>query len=290
MNKDKKLKFYISADLEGICGVVSLKQCSPEPDRPAYEFAVRQMMREVTAVCETLYASGRVYEIVVNDAHCSMLNLVYENLPPNVELISGKPKPLAMSAGLSSDFDGVILVGYHAKAGALHGVISHTFHHRLFDVSINGVSLGEAGINALHAQHTYCVPLVLASGDWALGQELEGFIPNLPFVETKRGMGQNAAQCHSWKVVQAHYQEQTRIMLQNLDSKEMKIQVSSLLEGPFEVQVTFLTPLAADNACIIPRLNRIDGRTVSFTADTFAEAYGFLQSSYTILAATAGMD
>jgi D-amino peptidase len=290
MSKDKKLKFYISADLEGICGVVSLKQCSPEPDRPAYELAVRQMMREVAVVCNTLHASGQVGTIVVNDAHCSMLNLSYESLPPSVELISGKPKPLAMSAGLNSDFDGLLLVGYHAKAGALHGVISHTFHHRLFDVSINGFSLGEAGINAFHAKQTYGVPLLFASGDWALGQELETFIPGLPFVETKRGIGQNAAQCHAWNEVEAAYQRQIRAMLQSMDSKQPELSVSILEKGPFEVQVTFLTPLAADNACIIPRLKRIDGRTVSFSADTFVEAYGFLQSSYTILAATAGMD
>jgi D-amino peptidase len=286
MSKHPSLKFYISADLEGICGVVSLKQCSPEPDRAAYEAAVTQMMREVRIVAETLLASNRVAEIVVNDAHCSMLNLSYGAMPPGVSLVSGKPKKLAMTAGLDEHFEGLILLGYHAKAGVLKGVLSHTFHHRLFDVSINGVSYGEGGVNTLHAALSYGVPLVLASGDRAFAEEMHSLLPGLPIVETKAGLGQNAAICHPWPQVEADYRQKTEKMLAAFENKASSSQLT-IGQAPFEVRVTYLTPLAADNACILPGVKREDGRTISFRAETFAEAYGLLQASYTILAATA---
>ena len=35
-------------------------------------------------------------------------------------------KPLAMVQGLDETFDGVIFLGYHAKAGDLDGFLAHT--------------------------------------------------------------------------------------------------------------------------------------------------------------------
>src|SRR5690242_10165784 len=101
-------KLYISADLEGICGVVSPRHCDPEPDRAAYDWAVSQMEMEIAAVVDAALDSG-VSHVVVNDAHCSMTNIYLEQVHPRVSLVSGKPKRCAMAAGLDDSFDAMIL-------------------------------------------------------------------------------------------------------------------------------------------------------------------------------------
>jgi D-amino peptidase len=279
-------KLYISADLEGVCGVVTWHQVSPEPDREAYGLAVRQLEAEVGSVVEAALDAG-IEEVVVNDSHCGMTNLRLAQIHPKVFLLSGKPKRCAMSAGLDSSFDGAIYIGYHAKAGALRGVLAHTFHNKLFDVSINGVSYGEGGINALHASLTYGVPLVMASGDAAFIEEIHTLLPNLVTVETKRGLTQTSALNRPVDALLQDYAEKTKRVI-----KERANWKSNLLQlpGPYELTMTFINPLAADTANLIPGLTRVDGRTLTYKADCFETVYQMLQSCYSILANTAALE
>lgn len=279
-------KLYISADLEGVCGVVTWHQCAPEPDRAAYDLAVAQLETEVEAVVQAALDAG-VEEILVNDSHCGMTNLRLEQIHPEVSLLSGKPKRCAMSAGLDSSFDGAIYVGYHAKAGAHKGVLAHTFHNKLFDVSINGVSHGEAGVNALYASLVYGVPLVLGSGDKAFAEEIHTLLPNLVTVETKEGLTQTAARNRPLEALLTDYAEKTQQVI--ADKANWKKNVLKLA-GPYKLQMTFINPLAADTANLIPGLTRVDGRTLAYQTDNFETLYQMLQSCYSILANTAGLE
>jgi D-amino peptidase len=275
-------RLYISADLEGVCGVVSPHHCSAEPDRSAYDWAVSQLEMEVAAVVEAALDHG-VSEVLVNDSHCTMTNLYLEQVDPRVALLTGKPKRCAMSAGLDERFDAAIYIGYHAKAGAHKGVLSHTFHSKLFDVSVNGVSYGEGGINALYASLVYEVPLVLASGDRAFVEEIHQLLPALETVETKVGLTQTAAQCHPLETVLEDYVNKTRKILENRETWKQNV---LSVPGPYELKMTFINPLAADAANTIPGLERLDGRTLLFKTDNFQTVYQMLQSSYSILAYT----
>jgi D-amino peptidase len=275
-------RLYISADLEGLCGVVSPHHCSPEPDRAAYDWAISQMDLEVGAVVEAALDHG-VSHILVNDSHCTMTNLTLEQLDPRVSLLSGKPKRCAMSAGLDESFDAAIYIGYHAKAGAHKGVLSHTFHGKLFDVSINGVSYGEGGINALYASLEYGVPLILASGDKAFIEEMTPLLPELITVETKEGLGQTAAKNHPQDKVLEDYAEKTRLVLENRANWGKN---KLALPGPYELKMTFINPLVTDAAHMIPNLERVDGRTLLYKTDSFRSVYQMLQSCYSILAFT----
>lgn len=279
-------RLYISADLEGVCGVVSPHHCAPEPDRAAYDQAVRQMHLEVVTVAEAALQAG-VSEVVVNDSHCTMTNLDAAHMPKGVSLVSGKPKRCAMVAGLDASFDAAIFIGYHAKAGAHRGVLSHTFHGKVFDVSINGVSYGEGGINGLHASIVHNVPLILASGDRAFVEEIHALVPDLPAVETKIGLGQTAAQCHPWDQVKADYQTKVQ---QALNNRADWAQNRLVLAGPYELKLTFINPLLTDAADLIPGLERVDGRTLLYRSDCFHTTYRMMQSCYSMLAMTAYLE
>ncbi len=277
-------KYYISADLEGVCGVTSLLQCYPKSDLTGYHTAVRQLASEINAVCETILSCEPDAEILVNDAHSTMANLSQEMLLPNVGLLSGKPKVCAMMSGLDKSFDGVILIGYHAKAGAEKGVLNHTFHGKLFDVNINGQPYGEGEINALYAGLVYQVPVLLASGDRAFCQEINAFLPQVKAVETKIGLTTTAAESHPLSQVMADYRSKTKAALTEPKTSP------ALLKPPFTLTVTFINTLACDVAMTSPLYQRLDGRTLQMVTDDFAVLYRGLQSAYTMLCYTDFME
>ena len=49
-------KFYISADIEGTCGIADWSET--EPGHPLYDYFARQMSREVAAACEGCFDAG----------------------------------------------------------------------------------------------------------------------------------------------------------------------------------------------------------------------------------------
>ncbi len=282
-------KLYVSADIEGITGVVSPFQCAPSPlHLSAYEAAVDQMALEVRMVVHTALETG-VEHVLINDSHMSMTNLSLDHVPDQVSLLSGKPKAVAMSAGLDSSFDGAVYVGYHAKAGTEKGVLCHSFHSLLYDVSINGVSYGEGGINALYASLAHQVPVVLASGDKAFCQEITGLIPELKTVCTKSSLGFSASLNRPESAVLADYQEKTEQMLAQLKQGQLKKNLLSL-EAPYVLTLTFINSLCADTAMMIPGWTRLNGTQIQYETSDFHTLYLALQSAYSILAYSAPLN
>jgi D-amino peptidase len=60
------MKVYISADMEGICGISSEEDVNPSS--PRFNRALTLMEREVSWVCNILFERG-VKDILINDAH-----------------------------------------------------------------------------------------------------------------------------------------------------------------------------------------------------------------------------
>jgi D-amino peptidase len=279
-------KYYISADLEGVCGVTSLLQCYPKEGRTDdYTLAMEQFTAEVNSLVEAILMNDSDSEILLNDAHNTMTNLSLSTLSPKVQLLSGKPKLCAMMAGLDSTFDGVFLLGYHAKAGTDKGVLNHTFHHKLFDVQINGKSYGEGGINALYASLVFKIPILLASGDRAFCQEIQQLIPDLCTVETKVGLSTTAAHSHPKQHVLDTYQDELHEVLTQGETTSL-----IELDGPYTLRITFINSLACDVVMTSPLYRRLDGRTVEMKTDKFQTMYQSLQSAYTMLAYTNYME
>ncbi len=101
------MKVLISADMEGTCGVVSWVQVMPpEVARHAeptsldeYTRTRERMTAEVNAAVEGALAGG-ADEVIVNDSHDGMRNLLPDELHPAVRFISGNDKPLGMMQGV----------------------------------------------------------------------------------------------------------------------------------------------------------------------------------------------
>ena len=118
------MKVFISVDLEGISGVVHDEhtgRTGKEHDR-----ARKLMTGEANgAIIGALEAGAS--DVVVNDSHGTMRNLIPEELHEDAMLITGSTKPLSMMQGIDRGFDAAFFVGYHAGRGTLHGILDHTY-------------------------------------------------------------------------------------------------------------------------------------------------------------------
>ena len=279
---------YLSIDLEGVCGVQSTRQLNPEPDDTAYREAVSQLVQETRMVLLAAADQG-VEKVVINDAHCAMTNVAvwdFDDLPLEIRLISGKPKPWAMlgalQSGLPFPVEAIGLLGYHTKAGTQGGTLAHTFHHDVADVRINGKSYGEVGVNALYAGICHQLPVILVSGETRLESEISAYLPSsqCSFVATKEGLGFSVA-CH--RSLNDVFQDYESGMKQAANIFKAGKAKPISLKTPYSMEVEFVRPLFADTAMLLPGFTRLDGCTVAYQSDRFDILYQALQSSYTML-------
>jgi D-amino peptidase len=282
---------YISADLEGVAGVTHPSQVFPKPtdSLAPYQQAVNQLATEVSWVIEALATNA-----TVNDSHAHMTNLFragfLDSAGAEVSLISGKPKPYGMMAGLfEGNFDAIALIGYHAKANSLKAVLCHSFNDAVANIQLNGVSLGEAGFSLLFAEIGCSVPVVLASGDDALAAELKALKPSILTVTTKEAIGWSCANCFSVAKVQASYIEACS-QLQEEPSTKLILPDWLPAQTPWSISFSVQTPLLADIVALLPNSTRADGLTVQWEvpalpsiAEQMRWAYQSIQCAYSLL-------
>ncbi len=118
------MRVLISADMEGITGVTAPDDVNTG-GTPAYERFRRLLMHDVNAAIAGAFEGGAT-EVIVNEAHGRMRNLMIEDLDERARLISGHHKPLIMMEGIDRGIDLVFFVGYHAPFGQA-GVMSHMY-------------------------------------------------------------------------------------------------------------------------------------------------------------------
>lgn len=169
------MKVFISVDMEGVAGIVDWAQCLATGED--YALGRELLLDEVNAAIDGAVAAGAT-GILVNDAHSVMRNLPPRRLGGDASYLSGRFKPLYLMQGLDGTFQAAVFLGYHA-AIATPGVLSHTYNPRaIADVRLNGTTTGEAGLNALVAQH-FRVPIAVITGDQYVGPEAAPFCSQL---------------------------------------------------------------------------------------------------------------
>jgi len=176
------VKVFISCDMEGVAGIVDWSQCRA-PGVP-YEEGRRLLLGEVNAAIEGALAAGAT-EIICNDSHGTMNNLDPAELAGQASYVSGRHKPLYMMQGLQAGADVVFMVGYHGSISGRSSVLSHTYNPAVISaVELNGVPVGESGINALVALACR-TPVGLITGDQQTIDEADPYLPDAERVVVK---------------------------------------------------------------------------------------------------------
>ncbi|HVE65395.1 MAG TPA: M55 family metallopeptidase, partial [Thermoanaerobaculia bacterium] len=118
-----QLKVYISADMEGIAGVVTGEQLGPQGFE--YQRFREFMTNEVLAAIEGARAGGAT-EILVGDSHGNGQNLLIEQFPKDVQIVRAWPRPHLMVQGIDATFAAALFIGYHTGTTNPEGVRAHT--------------------------------------------------------------------------------------------------------------------------------------------------------------------
>src|SRR5882672_11097703 len=186
-SQEKKLKVYISADMEGIGGV-STWQVQAAPGAPEYEKFRRLMTLEVNSAVSGAFDAGAT-EVLVSDSHWNAQNIDLETLDHRARLVRAFPRPLGMMQGIDDTFDAVVFIGYHAGEGTPSAVLSHTMSSaRIFELKLNNTPVPEAGLNAALAGE-FGVPVVFVSGDQVVGEQTRELLGPIEAVAVKRATG-----------------------------------------------------------------------------------------------------
>lgn len=187
-------KYMIRCDIEGVTGVVSLVQAVPGGSE--YAFGQRMFMSDLGALVDGLNRGG-ADEIWIYDEHCDGRNIDLSAMPKNVIAICGKPPYREdWSGGLDGTFDGLLLLGFHSKWGTPGGLLPHSYEPDICDIQLNGVSMGEIGMEAAIAGD-HDVPLLLIAGDSAGVAEAERLVPGIIGVSVKTAITEHGGLCFS---------------------------------------------------------------------------------------------
>ena len=170
------MKVLITVDLEGVAGYVKWDPADRQRER---EF----ITADVNAAIRGAFDGG-AKEVLVTEAHANMRNIIPETFDRRAQMLIGQPKRLNHVAGVDSTFDAALFVGYHAKAGTLHGVMCHTYSLQVLSLKLNGIEVGEFGCDAAVCGH-YGVPVVMMSGDRAACDEAAQLVPGIEAVCVK---------------------------------------------------------------------------------------------------------
>jgi D-amino peptidase len=256
------MKILISADMEGATGVTW--PADVEPGTEQWQRCRAMFTSDVNAAVAGFFDGGAT-EVLINEAHASMRNLLLESLDERAAMLTGRHKDLSMVEGIQyGDVDGVAFIGYHAGAGA-EGVLAHTYlANSIISVVVNGEPASEGWLNARVAEQ-YGVPVILITGDDCTSSDAAGYAPAAETVAVKKCVSRYAAVCRP-----------PRITAEAIRSAAEKATALAVRQPPAEAS-TFRVSVEVDAAqlalaaAIVPGVERTGVRTVEYQATTASE-------------------
>lgn len=272
------MRVYISVDMEGIAGINHPHPTDPKDVR--YPVAVELMVGETNAAIEGALAAGAT-DILVNDSHWNMYNLLPADLHVSARVLQGE-KAWSMVAGAQPGADGgpsfdvALFVGYHARAGHPRGTIAHTYSGRPVETRLDGRPTGEYGFNGL-VLGAWGIPVGLVTGDDALAEEVESWLPRAERVVVKTADGGHSAISPHPSVARDRVRVGAEGAVRRASAGELEI----LEVGrPVVIEIDYAKGVVADHAAIVPGAERVGDRTVRFSSDDPILAFrGFLAAN-----------
>ena len=265
------MRVYISVDMEGIGGI-----SHPHPTDPAnarYPASVELMVAETNAAIEGALAAGAT-GVLVNDSHWNMYNLLPSALHPAARVLQGG-KAWSMVAGGqpgadgSPAFDVALFVGYHARAGHPTGTIAHTYSGTPVETRLNGRPTGEDGFNAL-VLGAWGIPVGMVTGDDALAEEVEGWLPWAERVVVKVADGGHSATSVHPSVAGERVRAGAERAVRRAAAGELQV---LRVDPPVVIEIDYPKGVIADFAALVPGGERVGSLGVRYVSDDPVTAF-----------------
>lgn len=264
----KKLKVYISVDMEGVAGVVTADQLGPG----GFEYErFRHFMTNETLAAVNAANQSSATEIVISDSHGNGESLLIEEFPKNARIVRSWPRHGGMMAGLDASFDAALFIGYHASTTNMRGVRAHTFSSaHLTRVSLNGNAVTEGEFNAAYAG-ALGVPVIFASGDDAALEELKSRLGNIETAVTKKNLSFHSAETLTPEASCERIGAGVQAALAHLhDFKPFTIKT------PVTLEISFKNYMPAQMLSYLRIVQRLDSHTIRFVGRDMAEVSDFV--------------
>jgi D-amino peptidase len=266
------MKIFISVDMEGISGIISQNYVTP--DKKLYEEGKKLMLHDTLAVVEKCIEMG-VDEVIVNDSHGYMDNLLISSFPEKTRIIIGSPKPLSMLQGVNN-CDLAFFVGYHGGIGTSFSILDHSYSSStIYNLKINGNYASEFYINSLVAGY-FNVPVAFISGDESTVEQAKNFLENVVAVPVKKAISRTSAICLPLSETKKLLQDGVKRVIE-IYREDPNFFKPKKIPPPYIFEIEFIYTHMADAVSIHPDVKRINGRTVTFQRDDFLEAYNLLR-------------
>jgi D-amino peptidase len=233
---------------------------------------------DVNAAAEGFFDGG-ADEVLINEAHWTMRNLLLEQLDDRVEMITGRHKSLSMVEGVQhGDVDGIAFVGYHTGAGT-EGVLAHTYlANSITGVWVDGARASEGLLNALVVEE-YGVPVILVTGDDRTIEDAQGYAPDAYGVAVKDYVSRYAAVCRT--------PGRTAQDIKATARRAAKLAVKSRPSTPqaHTVELEFDAEHLAGAASVVPGVRSMGERRVAYTSPDMYEGIRTFKAVTTVVSA-----
>ena len=271
------MRVFISVDMEGVAGVATVDQIVRGGS--GYPRAQVLMTEEANAAIRGAFAGGAT-EVLVNDSHGTMDNLLHDRLDARARVVFGAPRPSCMVQGITRDDDVAVFVGYHAAAGA-EGVLAHTFSSNFTELRVNGAPMTEAEVNGLYAA-SYGVPVAVVTGDDQICTTATKAFTGVATAEVKKASG--------WSATDSMHPQTSRDLIER--TVAAAVSGTAELRPPpvpdeLTLEVDFASLLGADFAASVPRSIRTSARTLRYEAADVDELIRAIMSCYYLAALAA---
>jgi D-amino peptidase len=270
-------RVFISVDMEGVAGVATLDQILRGGH--GYPRAQALMTAEANAAVRGAIAAG-ADEVVVNDSHGTMDNLLPDLLDRRARLLNGSPKPSCMVQGLAREHDVALFIGYHAAATDI-GVLAHTYSSNFTALRVNGQPQSEAEVNALLAADVG-VAVGLVTGDDQICAVAEKVLPGVRTARVKTA--------HGFAASESLHPDASCELIESAAAAAVS-DAANLeplpLPDSFLVEVDVSTQLGADYAANVPGCERVSAHTVRYVAADATQLMAVITSWYYLVSLAA---
>jgi D-amino peptidase len=267
----KPKKVFMITDMEGVSGVFSTElQCEPL-ESPRFQESHKLLTGEVNAAVDGLLEGGAT-GVVVWDGHDSSRSLSALDINPKALLLTGMP--VSPTLELDSSYSAMVFIGQHAMAGAMNGILNHSFSSLgVENMWINNKPVGEIGVRVMLAG-TLGVPAIMLSGDAAACEELHALVPQAECAAVKSGASRTAGFMLPHPTAAALIRQKARRAMERLDEIP-----AYHIEGPVEAKVQFTTR-GVQYFQAREGVEQIDERTWAFRGKDLKDAWLKYSSSF----------